>query len=120
MVLDGDSPRTRESDPVSSHIAADVSQRRLHETKSHVLQLIAENGRLVGTELNDLYLLAAARRGWRQVAFDSPRKRAGELAADGLLEVDGYGTSDGNHLPEAIYTLSVRGAALINEERTAS
>lgn len=87
IVMAGDSARARRSDPVSSHVAADRSQRSLDSVRRAVLDLVAQLGFANGAELNDMYSLYQGLRGWPRVSWDSPRKRAGELAADGLLEV---------------------------------
>jgi hypothetical protein len=55
--------------------------------KAAVLLLVKQEGELTGAELNDLFSLRAARHGWDTYAWDSPRKRAGELAADGFLHI---------------------------------
>lgn len=89
ILFAGDVPRVRESDPLTSHRAGDVSQASLTKTKARVLTLVSIHQPVTGTELNDLYRLTAARLNWPSVAWDSPRKRAGEMAADGVLEVVG-------------------------------
>lgn len=100
IVMVGDSARTRKSDPVTSHRAADVSSTHLHETKLRVLELLSIHGALVGSEINEQYVLMAARKNWRRVAWDTPRKRAHELLDDGFLEVESVRTAEGNNLPE--------------------
>ena len=87
IVMADDTARTRRTDPLSSHVAADRSQRTIAEVKAAVIALIRQEGELSGAELNDLYSLRAARNGWDECAWDSPRKRAGELARDGDLAV---------------------------------
>lgn len=84
-----DAPRTRRSDPLTSHSAADKSQAAMKPTKVAVLQLIRQEGALTGEEINDLYSLRWERSGWPMAKHDTPRKRAGELFEDGFLEVDG-------------------------------
>lgn len=109
IIMLGDSTRARKSDPVTSHIAADVSSKHLHETKRRVLQIIDTHGSLVGSEVNDLYAITAARLNWRRVAFDTPRKRSQELLADGFLEVTSVRTAEGNNLPERAMGLTDAG-----------
>jgi hypothetical protein len=112
-IFDEDSPRVRKSDPVTSHIAGDASKASMHETKLRVLHLIADLGPLVGSEVNDHYRDRAWRRGWeRRAAYDTPRKRAGELASDGYLEVTDTRTG-GNGLPESIYGLTDKGRRVV-------
>jgi len=89
MPLAGDTARTRTTDPVTSHQAADKSQARIKETKMCVLRLIRQEGSLTGQEVNDLYLLRASRSDWPAAKYDTPRKRAFELLADGFLAVLG-------------------------------
>lgn len=83
----GDTARVRLGDPVSSHVGADRSQRTIAEVKAAVIALIRQEGELSGAELNDLYSLRAARNGWDECAWDSPRKRAGELARERQLAI---------------------------------
>lgn len=109
IVMLGDSPRARKSDPITSHIAADVSSRHIHETKRRVLQIIDTHGALVGSEVNDLYAITSARLNWRRIGFDTPRKRAHELLKDGYLEVDSVRTAEGNNLPERAMGLTEKG-----------
>lgn len=85
MIHPDDTARTRRDDPLSSHVAADRSQMTLPEAKAAVLLLVRQEGELSGAELNDLFSLRAARHGWNVYAWDSPRKRAGELAKNGQL-----------------------------------
>ena len=85
--LDDDTPRARVTDPVTSHMAADRSAASKHAVREAVVTLVRQEGTLTGSEINRLYNLRADRYGWPLVHFDSPRKRAGELAADGLLTI---------------------------------
>ncbi len=108
-LLAGSGPRARATDKVTSHIAADASQVHLQEAKRRILELVAVHQPIVGTELNELYRLASARMNWRRLAFDSPRKRAGELAADGFLDDSETRIADGNYLPESVYRITEKG-----------
>lgn len=56
-----------------------------------------------GTDINDLY--SSLSLGPR-IHFDSPRKRAGELAADGLLAVV---NPDAKRKTERIFTITEQG-----------
>ena len=109
MLWDDDTPRTRKTDPLTSHVAGDVSQHGLRDAKQRVLQLVSVHAPVTGSELNDLYRLTADRVGWRRLAWDSPRKRASELARDGFLEVVGTQISPGNNLPESAYGITDKG-----------
>lgn len=113
-LLAGSGPRARRSDPETSHIAADASQAGLKEAKRNVLQILRDHETLTGTEINEQYSLYAARLNWRRLAWDSPRKRAGELVTDGFLEIAGTRIAEGNFLPESIYTLSLKGLEVIS------
>lgn len=106
--VNGDGPRVRATDRVQPHMAADRSQFNLKQTKLRVLAIIGRNGPITGSVLNDLYELEASRQGWKQIHRDTPRKRAEELAKDGFLSTTTQ-TSSGNHLPEAIYSLTTKG-----------
>ncbi len=108
-LLAGSGPRARATDKLTSHIAADASQLHLHEAKHRILELVAVHQPIVGTELNELYRLASARMNWRRLAFDSPRKRAGELAVDGFLDDSETRIADGNYLPESVYRITAKG-----------
>jgi len=114
LFVDDDIPRARLSDPVTSHIAADATQTALKEAKVRVLHLVQLHQPVAGSQLNELYRLTASRLNWKPLAFDSPRKRAGELAAEGYIEVAEYAIASGNHLPESIYVLTEKGAAEVN------
>jgi hypothetical protein len=104
IIPDGDTARTRRTDPQTSHDAADRSQATLHATRAAVLRLVSIHGSLTGSQLNEQYSLLATRNDWPKVHFDSPRRRAGELAKDGLLDV-----SDVPRGTERAYTLTDAG-----------
>lgn len=113
MFVDGDSPRARRTDPPTSHIAADATHAGMKEAKRRVLQLVARQGAMSGTQLNEAYRVHGPSAGWKPLAWDTPRKRASELASDGYLEVSEYAIAAGNHLPEAIYVLTVKGRTVV-------
>ncbi|TXK17376.1 hypothetical protein [Homoserinibacter sp. GY 40078] len=110
-----DAPRVRRGDRDNSHVAADASARSIHETKLRVLQIVLQEGPIIGAEINDLYDLRRSRNGWRKIHVDSPRKRAGELAADGLLEIVRDRVNPANHLPEAEYAITDAGRAALGK-----
>jgi hypothetical protein len=112
-IFGDDAPRARRTDRATSQIAADASARSLHETKQRVLLIVLQEGPIIGAEINDLFDLRAARNGWQPIHVDSPRKRAGELAADGLLEIVGDRVNPRNHLPEAAYSITDAGRAAL-------
>ena len=103
-----DTARTRKSDPLTSHAAADRSQAAMKPTKIAVLKLIHQEGALTGEEINDLYLLRWYPHDWPIAKYDTPRKRAGELFADGFLEL--HGERDGGRL----FRLSETGIAAVS------
>lgn len=109
IITEGDSPRVRSTDPLTSHFAADASASHLHETKHRVLQLINMHGSLVGAEVNEQYNIMASRMNWRRVAWDTPRKRAHELLDEGFLEVAAVRTAQGNNSPERAMRLTDKG-----------
>jgi hypothetical protein len=102
-----DTARTRKSDPLTSHAAGDRSQAAMKPTKIAVLKLIHQEGALTGEEINDLYSLRWDRHDWPIAKHDTPRKRAGELFADGYLELHG-GCRDGR-----VFRLSAAGISAI-------
>ena len=83
-----DSPRARRNDALSSHVGGDRSAVQKQHVADAVYLLIAQEGALDGAEINRLYQLRKRRNKWPlNIHFDSPRKRAGELAADGLVVI---------------------------------
>jgi hypothetical protein len=69
-------------------MAADQSADKLTEVRKNIVYLLELHGPMTGAQLNDLYAFTATRRDWwTKVSHDSPRKRAAEMAADGLLTV---------------------------------
>lgn len=102
-ILPDDKARARLTDPLASHAAADQSAATIKHVADAVLWMIAHYGPCTGRELNDHYRNSARGRGWPVVSYDSPRKRAAELADDGRLvaEVDGTrGHPAVYHLPD--------------------
>ena len=103
----------RTTDPSPSEKAANVAAKGMSELKVRVMDLIHVHRRLSSSELNDQYQFAAARMpGWKRVAYDSPRKRAGELVEAGYVEVVDerpglYG------VPESVYALTEKGQRAI-------
>jgi hypothetical protein len=85
QILPDDTARTRLTDRLTSHLAGDKSQVNMTAIEQAVLRMVAERGNAVGTELNVFYSEEWMYRGWPQKAWDSPRKRAGELLDAGLL-----------------------------------
>ena len=114
-LFSGSGPRVGRDAPIQSHMAADRSQRTMHATKRAVLELVLQEGELAGSELNHLYLVRASHHGWGKVAPDTPRKRAGELAQVGFLSIRTQ-TSAGNHLPEAVYSITAKGREVLQTE----
>lgn len=117
-ILHEDSPRAGLRHPVQSHMAADRSQPGLKDAKRRVLRLVANFGPQVpGTVLNEVYPEYARKNGWKRLAYDSPRKRAGELAVEKFLTRD-LRDSAGNHRPEGLYSLTPKGIAALAAERS--
>ena len=112
LLFSDDWARTRATDPSTSHAAADQSQGGLSPLRLAVLRLIRNNPGVIGSEINDLFHLAVA-RGLisKGAAWDSPRKRAGELAP---LYVDVTGERVGHsNTPEREFTINDRGLAAL-------
>lgn len=107
--LDGDTPRTGRNMPTASHKAADRSQLTRRGVAINVLKLVHEFGPVTGAELNEHYRALWEVRGWRRAAFDSPRKRARELAGDDLL----HNIAEPGH--DATYMLTVTGLDEVSE-----
>jgi len=106
-ITGNDTARTRRADPPASHRAGDRSQRTIKRSSTAVLRLIFQEGELAGSDINRLYGLRCERNGWPFVAGDSPRKRAGELCADGfLVAVD---LQKGIRLHERVFSLTDQG-----------
>lgn len=109
MWEDDDRPRTRLTDSDTSHAAADKSQRGLSAVRVAVLRIVAATpAGLTGSEINSEYSERVERGVLPLVQPDTPRKRAGELAASGYLVRLGrrpgvYGTA------ETVYGVSVDG-----------
>ena len=106
IVMAGDKARTREDDLLTSHMAGDVSALKLAVSMQHILELVDTFGPLVGSELNRLYRELVDTDDL--VAWDSPRKRAGELAERGLLAKRPPRIGDGV-TPETEYELTLVG-----------
>lgn len=106
MLLAGDSPRARTTDPLTSHAAADRSQKTRPSVRRAVLSLVSQFENLSGEEINGFY---STRDDFAKVRYDSPRKRASELAADGYLLAD---RTDGL---AAVYTLTDAGRVFLEE-----
>lgn len=102
----------RESDPTTSHEAAEVAARSVRAIRVGVLEIVRDAGRASSSEINATYAARWRDRGWKHAAADSPRKRAGELAAGerGLHYLAVVGTAPGeNGVREAVYALTDRG-----------
>lgn len=112
LEMNGDSARTRRNDRLTSHLAGDKSQIDIHEVEAAVLRIVAEQPGIVGTEVNQAYADAQKDRDWPDRAWDSPRKRAGELLAAGLFEDRGMRPGL-NNSPETILHLSAGGQRTI-------
>lgn len=121
------SPRTvaetlaRETDPETSHEAAAATAETLRGVRLAVLELFdhVSSPGLSGSEVNRLYDFNRPTFGWPRTAADSPRKRAGELAAPtrGLLSVIGKQPGE-NGTPERIYALTDKGRTYLQEHAT--
>lgn len=111
ITTSGDTARTRQSDPVTSHMAADESAKSLGYVKVGVLRIAAGYAyALTGIAFNTVYALRtdAQRGGFKRAGWDSPRKRAGELAKDGYLLAE---IEPGAR--ESVYSITPKGRAYL-------
>lgn len=88
MIFPDDTARARRNDPLSSSVAADLSAKTRGRVHAAVLWMLDRYGPLTGNELNDHYRWLQYGMGWPLVAYDSPRKRAGELVGGGVVIVN--------------------------------
>jgi hypothetical protein len=72
--------------------------------KRGVLDMLSNNEALSGNAINELWRA----EGYPKCAWDSPRKRAGELLRDGLVE-----DVSGSDAHEAVYAITDRGREAI-------
>lgn len=94
----------RRADPAASKAAAKSASFSMPLVKRAVLDLLANNEALTGNTINEVY----RSEGYPKCAWDSPRKRAGELLRDGLLVDVSQG---GAH--EAVYAITDKGREAI-------
>jgi hypothetical protein len=87
IVADDDLPRARRTDNLTSHRAADKSAETRSAVEKAVAFIVANYGPIEGNGINDIYRQLRSRRGWPEVNFDSPRRRAGELHTRGVITV---------------------------------
>lgn len=114
ILPDGDTARTGRNMPEQSHKAGDRSQLTRKGVAAVVLRLVRRHP-LTGAELNEAFRQAWQNHECDRAAYDSPRKRAREMEADGLLKNI---ADDGE---DAVYTLTEFGwDALLNSRAVAS
>jgi hypothetical protein len=106
-ILPADTARTHQSDPITSHIAGDVSQANVKLSRLAVLRLVLQEGELSGSQINELYAVRQERNGWPRVAADTPRKRSSGLCADDLIEVVGF--TKGVRCMERVFAITEQG-----------
>lgn len=102
MMLDGDTPRVHRNDPVTSHTAADKSQRTAPSVRERVLELLAHHGPMAAFEVCDWYAFDSKRLGWSHVHHESPRKRLSDLKRDGLVVETGETRINAEGSPEVV------------------
>lgn len=117
MLLDGDTPRVHRNDPLTSHLAADKSQRTVGTVREHVRDIIDAFGPLAAFEVCDLYPKIAAANGWPHVHHESPRKRMSDMKRDGLLVETGETRVNAEGSPEVVVAIA---AESITPERARS
>lgn len=81
ILTNGDTARTRLTDPTTSHEAADSNTNREQVTE-HVLHLFTRFGPMTDEELTIRYLVDTTSP---PAAFDSPRKRRSDLTKTGHI-----------------------------------
>jgi hypothetical protein len=106
MIIDGDSPRVHRADPITSHLAADKSQRSAPSVRDRVLQLLADRGPMAAFEVCDAYAERVRRAGWPHVHHESPRKRMSDMKRDGLLVETGETRINAEGSPEVVVALA--------------
>lgn len=97
----------RRTDPSTSKAAARKATANLPALKRAILATFQEHGPMVGSTLNRVYEFEQGLYGGPDCKYDSPRKRAGELVRDGLLER--AGRLDG----ESVYAITEKGREAI-------
>lgn len=111
MLFGDDFPRVHETDPETSHLAADKSQRTVHTVRDRVLQLLADRGPMAAFEVCDEYAERVRRAGWARVHHESPRKRMSDMKRDGLLVETGETRVNGEGSPEVVVAIAEAVAA---------
>lgn len=101
-----DSPRVRESDPETSHMAADLSQQSVKSVRERVLDILTQCGPLAAFEVCAVYAKRAEFFGWRKVTHESPRKRLSDLKTDGLVFETGTTRTNGEGSPEVVVAVA--------------
>lgn len=97
-----DTARAPRGGTIYEHLAADRSQDSLPLVKKAVLEIVQAHGKLVGSQINAYYRDLFQTNGWPPVHPDSPRKRAGELAAAGALAITNLDRPRGTEAEYAI------------------
>lgn len=107
MVLVGDTPRTRRSNPGPAHLAADATQSDLAELHEVVLHILRMQGPLTDSELVRYYRLHRETEGWRDVLPETVRKRRSDLASKrfGLVVGTGETRTNQHTNPETVWGL---------------
>ena len=102
----------RQEDPATSQAAARDTAVRVRVVREGVLELVQLCRRISSSQINAEYANRRERHRWARAAHDTPRKRAGELAAPhrGLLYLAVVDTAIGeNGRAESVYALTERG-----------
>lgn len=87
----GEAAATRESDPVTSHRAADRAMRKAEASQREVLTILREHGPLANFEIEDHHWQRSAVLGLKAPLYAGSRLRTArkELAELGLVEPTG-------------------------------
>jgi hypothetical protein len=107
MLFDDDRPRVHKSDPVTSHMAADKSQKTVKSVRARVLDILNECGSLAAFEVCEVYARRAQVGGWPHVTHEAPRKRMSDLKKDGLLVETGQTRINREGSPEVVLAVKL-------------
>lgn len=95
----------RETDPITSDLAAAAQAWKLNAAHVAVLALFTELGGLTDTELNKAYRKVWEQREYPQLSYDTPRRRRSDLTDRDYLEASDTKRPNDNGKPETVWVL---------------
>lgn len=101
--FDEDSPRVRESDPVTSHQAADATKKSRSGSRDAVLAALHRDGPLADHELVLAIQADATWNGSRMYSPSRIRTARAELTEAGLVQEAGYTRKTVSGLPAIVW-----------------